>query len=147
MPCVLRILYMRVASQSRLAYRLIYPFPFTAHDGNYFPAMFNGLFSPEVIAEVERAYQLNHDSGNTNVYIMDPDPSVSSNLQAKVNESNTPQAYIQTMIQECMKPKFPPPENLPCANVEVAKYRTCQNPGKLACSACKLVSYCSEVRY
>ena len=108
--------------------------------------MFSGFFSPEVIAAAEREYQLNHDSGNTNVCVMDPDPSVSSNLRAKVNESKTPQAFIQTVIQESMKPKFPPPENLPCANVEVAKYRTCQNPGKLACSACELVSYCSEVR-
>ena len=84
--------------------------------------MFSGLFFTEVTTEAERAYQLK-DCGNTNVYLVDRDPSVNSNLRAT------------------------PPENLPCANVEVPKRRTCQNPGKLACSACKLVSYCSEVRY
>jgi hypothetical protein len=43
------------------------------------------------------------------------------------------------------KPKFSPLENLPCANVEVQKYKMCPNPGTLACGACKLVSYCSKV--
>ncbi|KAF9239784.1 hypothetical protein BU15DRAFT_46298 [Melanogaster broomeanus] len=40
--------------------------------------------------------------------------------------------------------KFPPPEILPCANVQVELYTACEKPGKLACSACKLVSYCSK---
>lgn len=42
-------------------------------------------------------------------------------------------------------PKFPPLEVLPCANVNVERYAVCENPGKLACSSCKLVSYCSKV--
>lgn len=33
---------------------------------------------------------------------------------------------------------FPPLEALPCANL-------CQNPGRLPCGKCKLVSYCSQV--
>ncbi|KZT23913.1 hypothetical protein NEOLEDRAFT_1068540 [Neolentinus lepideus HHB14362 ss-1] len=31
-----------------------------------------------------------------------------------------------------------------CANVEVYKKKHCRNPGKLSCSKCKLVSYCSK---
>ena len=42
-------------------------------------------------------------------------------------------------------PKFPPLEVLPCANVNVEKHAACEKPGKLACSSCKLVSYCSKV--
>ena len=110
-------------------------------------SMFSRMFSPEVTAAAERAYQLNHDAGNSNIRVMDPDPATSNNLRTKVNLSTTPQTFMQTMIQESMKPKFPPPENLPCANVEVAKHQACKNPGKLACSACKLVSYCSKVRW
>ncbi|KAF9236097.1 hypothetical protein BU15DRAFT_50530, partial [Melanogaster broomeanus] len=33
---------------------------------------------------------------------------------------------------------------LPCANVEVDQLQTCENRGKSRCSACKLVSYCSQ---
>ncbi|KAF9225919.1 hypothetical protein BS17DRAFT_777877 [Gyrodon lividus] len=40
--------------------------------------------------------------------------------------------------------RFPPLEVLPCANVQVDLYTACEKPGKLACSVCKLVSYCSK---
>ena len=46
-----------------------------------------------------------------------------------------------------MKSKFPPLEILPCANVHPAKLKICPKQGTKACSACKLVSYCSKVRY
>ena len=127
-------------------YRLIWSLAFTDSRRRFslfaMYSMYSDIFSPEVTAAAERAYQLNNDAGNSNVRVMDPHPSVSSNLRAKIN---TPRAFMQTIIQESMKPKFPPPENLPCANVEVAKYRACKSPGKLACSVCKLVSYCSKV--
>lgn len=42
-------------------------------------------------------------------------------------------------------PKVSPLDVLPCANVNVERYAACENPGKLACSSCKLVSYCSKV--
>ena len=41
--------------------------------------------------------------------------------------------------------KFPPLDILPCANVDVERHFVCEKPGKLACSSCKLVSYCSKV--
>jgi hypothetical protein len=40
-----------------------------------------------------------------------------------------------------------PLERLPCANVEPKKNWRCQESGRLACSECKLVSYCSKVRF
>ena len=36
---------------------------------------------------------------------------------------------------------------LPCANVEPQINKSCPNPGKMACSACQLVSYCSKVGF
>ncbi|KAG9313498.1 hypothetical protein JVU11DRAFT_5824 [Chiua virens] len=41
-------------------------------------------------------------------------------------------------------PKFPPLDVLPCANVNIERYAVCENPGKMACGSCKLVSYCSK---
>jgi len=46
---------------------------------------------------------------------------------------------------DATKTRYPAPKTLQCANVQPAKYSVCQNPGKLACSACRLVSYCSKV--
>lgn len=41
--------------------------------------------------------------------------------------------------------RFPPPDTLPCANVQVHKYEVCNKPGTMVCSECRLVSYCSKV--
>ncbi|KAJ2924336.1 hypothetical protein H1R20_g12763, partial [Candolleomyces eurysporus] len=43
-----------------------------------------------------------------------------------------------------VRPVHPPPAVLPCANVQPARYSACEKPGTKACSACKLVSYCSK---
>lgn len=140
---------MRLTSHSHRPAILSAPFHSPFNHGNSLSAMysmFSRLFSPEVTSAAERDHHLNHDAGNTNVRVMDPDPSRSSNLHEKAEKSNTPETFLQTMIQECMTPKFPPLQNLPCANVEVEKYQACKNPGTLACSVCKLVSYCSKVR-
>ena len=48
-------------------------------------------------------------------------------------------------IKEVMPTAVPPPKSLPCANVKVEAYEACDKPGTRACSACKLVSYCSKV--
>ncbi|KAH7886867.1 hypothetical protein F5I97DRAFT_1829385 [Phlebopus sp. FC_14] len=51
---------------------------------------------------------------------------------------------LANAIQYGLKPKYPPLEVLPCANVHVEKYMACENQGKMTCIACKLVSYCSK---
>lgn len=53
------------------------------------------------------------------------------------------QGMIDSVVNK--NPKVPPLDVLPCANVNVDKYDVCKRPGKLACSSCKLVSYCSKV--
>ncbi|OAX31589.1 hypothetical protein K503DRAFT_777457, partial [Rhizopogon vinicolor AM-OR11-026] len=69
-----------------------------------------------------------------------PDPSTSGNF-ADFDVSDPKRAFEAFRK---MKPKIPPPEMLPCANVDVEKYKVCQKQGTKACSACKLVSYCSK---
>ena len=52
--------------------------------------------------------------------------------------------YLQKLTK-VSRPKHPLPLVLPCGNVEPKLYHACGNPGMMACSACKLVSYCSKV--
>lgn len=54
--------------------------------------------------------------------------------------------HMDCMISGKIRPKFGPLDHNPCANVVVANAWACPSPGTLACSACKLVSYCSKVR-
>ena len=52
------------------------------------------------------------------------------------------------LLQNKKKTQFNklPLETTPCANVQMTEQSTiCKNQGKLVCSACKLVSYCSKV--
>ncbi|EDR06852.1 uncharacterized protein LACBIDRAFT_299777 [Laccaria bicolor S238N-H82] len=51
--------------------------------------------------------------------------------------------YLQKLTK--VKPKHSLPLVLPCANVKPKLYHACGNPGRMACSVCKLVSYCSKV--
>ncbi|OJA20467.1 hypothetical protein AZE42_04908 [Rhizopogon vesiculosus] len=71
---------------------------------------------------------------------MPPDPSTSG----KFGDFGI--SDWKSALEACrkMKPKFPPPEMLPCANVDIAKSKVCPKQGTKACSACKLVSYCSK---
>lgn len=53
------------------------------------------------------------------------------------------QGMVDSVVNK--NPKFPPLDVLLCANVNVEKHGVCEKPGKLTCSSCKLVSYCSKV--
>jgi len=50
--------------------------------------------------------------------------------------------YLAHIVQN---PSDKPLETLPCANVDPARNWRCPEDGKLACSECRLVSYCSKV--
>jgi hypothetical protein len=113
--------------------------------------LFNGL-TPEQRAEINSSHQRINDIGKSNLRAMPPDPLTNSQLHTKLSGLDTsaldPSALhdlFRGSVMEDSKPRFPPPKVLPCANVEVGKYRVCPNPGKMACSSCKLVSYCSKV--
>jgi hypothetical protein len=113
---------------------------------------FNQPLTPEQSAEIESSYQHINDTRNTNLRAMPPDPLSNPQMHTKLKDldaSALDLSALHDMIQESAmadsKLRFPPPEVLPCANVETEKYRACQNPGKMACSSCRLVSYCSKV--
>ena len=64
-----------------------------------------------------------------------------------LKDLDTPNQDLREALLESVaniKPTHPPLESLPCANVEAIKHKACPKPGTKACSACKLVSYCSQ---
>ncbi|KAF9239063.1 hypothetical protein BU15DRAFT_74759 [Melanogaster broomeanus] len=67
----------------------------------------------------------------------------SRNLR-KINPDKNTGGFFEDDIKNNPKPLFSPLDYLPCANVEVDQLQTCENRGKSRCSACKLVSYCSQ---
>lgn len=85
---------------------------------------------------------------STNLRKMPPDPLADSKEMSGLDNSESDPSVLFEKFRNVAgnsKPRFPPPEVLPCANAEVAKYRACPNPGNKACSSCRLVSYCSKV--
>jgi hypothetical protein len=123
-------------------------FTFT-HGSTY---QFNRLLTPEQRSEIESSHQHINDTGKSNLRALPPDSLTNSQLYTRLSGLDTsaldPSALLDMFresVWEGSKPRFPPPEVLPCANVEAEKYRACPNPGKMACSSCRLVSYCSKV--
>ncbi|OJA20158.1 hypothetical protein AZE42_11951 [Rhizopogon vesiculosus] len=68
-------------------------------------------------------------SATSSLRTIPPDPSTSSNF-ADFDVSD-PKCALEACRK--MKPKFPPPEMLPCANVEVVKYKVCPKQGTKTC--------------
>lgn len=54
------------------------------------------------------------------------------------------QWYTDWVISR-MEEKAAPLETLPCANVKPSEDWSCPGAGKMSCSVCQLVSYCSKV--
>jgi hypothetical protein len=99
----------------------------------------------------ERVYRDNMSVQNANIRVIPPDPrSESGPLFDGIDEYGGIDTVLKQMLNSFAKnqtPRFPIPQRLQCANVEVEKYKTCDNPGTMACSGCKLVSYCSKVPF
>ena len=58
------------------------------------------------------------------------------------------QSLLAMLQASMLREHLPPPKTLPCANVQVevgTPVKICDRSGTLACSACKLVSYCAKV--
>jgi hypothetical protein len=110
------------------------------------------FLTPEQRSAIESSQQHINDTKNSNLRALPPDSQTSSELDTRLSGLDTsalgPSALLDMFresVREGSKPRYPPPEVLPCANVETEKYRACPNPGKMACSSCRLVSYCSKV--
>ena len=116
--------------------------------------LFQTLVTPATMAEarVEAVHSLEHDLAiqSQNLRRLPPDPATEKETSTffKDIDSGDPalfQSGLRRMMEESLHPRHPPPTTLPCANVQAEKYAVCKNAGKMACSACKLVSYCSKV--
>ncbi|KDQ54025.1 hypothetical protein JAAARDRAFT_38618 [Jaapia argillacea MUCL 33604] len=89
--------------------------------------------------------ELSHLSTNKNVAVELP---LSQRLSPTILDQG---ANIQSLnrladsVRAGYALKIQPLEKLFCANFQVQQHRTCPHEGRLACSACKLVSYCSKV--
>jgi len=107
------------------------------------------LFPKEMIDEAERQHNRDLSLKNKNIRSIPPDPvsDFASKLELKGLDTSNPDLVREALLKSVpdIKPTYPPLESLPCANVEAAKYMACLKPGTKACSACKLVSYCSQV--
>ncbi|KAF9224203.1 hypothetical protein BS17DRAFT_780637 [Gyrodon lividus] len=87
---------------------------------------------------------------SANLRKIDSDNNVDSFFKAKIDADGrlssgvSFQSLTDDIKKNKLKPLFPPLDCLPCANVQADQYVTCKNRGKSSCSACKLVSYCSQ---
>jgi hypothetical protein len=112
-------------------------------------AMFSRLTTPEIIADAESSHRRDMSPQNRNIRVHPPDPISEMKSQSRFasidieDDDKFRAAFKENMIQN--PKRFPPLERLPCSNIQVKKYKTCPNQGTRACSACKLVSYCSKV--
>ncbi|OJA14611.1 hypothetical protein AZE42_07967 [Rhizopogon vesiculosus] len=73
-------------------------------------------------------------SATSSLRTMPPDPSTSGDFNFADFDVSDPKRAFEAFGK--MKPKIPPPEMLPCANVDVAKYKVCPKQGTKACN-CK----------
>ena len=111
---------------------------------NFFPPP-----SKEMIDEAERQYNRDLFPKNKNIRgIPPPNPpsDFARRSETKSIDPSNPE-FLREAVSKLsnIKLPYPPLESLPCANVEVTKYKRCLKSGTKACSACKLVSYCSPV--
>ncbi|KAF8636838.1 hypothetical protein AX17_003230 [Amanita inopinata Kibby_2008] len=97
-------------------------------DPDSLASAFSRILSPEMIDEVREESHRDMTYTGGSLRLIPPDP----------NQDDINPIKFKNLRAEGMKPRFPPLEVLPCANIEVSKYRVCPNPGKMACSQCRL---------
>jgi hypothetical protein len=111
--------------------------------------LFSTFSIDEARAEAEKSLQRDMSNQNKNLRFLPSDPTAQQNSILDPNDFDGPTpARLQKMLKSASdhsKPRFPAPKTLPCANVQPAKYTACEKTGTMACSKCKLVSYCSKV--
>ena len=116
-------------------------------------AQFSGLFTPETFsnarAEAQRSIDRDMSTQSKSIIALPPDPMAGGSIFDPSNLDAADPSHradiLKSLTNSATKVRFPPPENLPCANVQVGQYNACNKRGSMACSSCKLVSYCSKV--
>ncbi|KAF9533232.1 hypothetical protein CPB83DRAFT_538125 [Crepidotus variabilis] len=97
----------------------------------------------KINADAERKMLRDRSLQSQNLQVLPPLPMTEdeSRLLSEMNPSNP---EFMSMMAQGLKNPYPARTTLPCANVQPKKYAVCDKPGKMACSACRLVSYCSK---
>jgi len=120
-------------------------------DEKMFPkALMTPARMTEARAKAMHAFERDQNIQNQNLRVLPPDPATQKKTSTFPEDIDSPaqlQSAWQQMVKGSLRPRYPPPTTLPCANVQAEKYTVCENPGTMACSACKLVSYCSKVSH
>jgi len=91
-----------------------------------------------------RSFERDLSTQSANIKVLPPEPATASEDDFP-EDLNTMEDHLYNASERSLRPQHPPPTTLPCANVQPSKYKICKDPGTMACSACKLVSYCSKV--
>lgn len=115
-----------------------------------FAELFSKLQTPETMANMRsqatRSFLQDLSTQSQYIKTLPPDPKSAKRVPNWDGFSVLDPSFLQkVMASDATKTRYPAPKTLLCANVQPAKYSVCLNPGKMACSACKLVSYCSKV--
>jgi hypothetical protein len=116
-----------------------------------FAKQLSALMTPTRISEMKahavQAKERDQSTQTKNIRVIPPDPSVDQTSLKDIDSFGPDefQSMVQKALKDSLSPQYPPLITLPCANVQAEKYVVCDKPGKMACGACKLVSYCSKV--
>lgn len=98
----------------------------------------------EAKAKALRSFERDLSTQNANIKVLPPEPATDSE-GAFPEDINSMEDQLHNASKRSLWPRHPPPTTLPCANVQLSKYKVCKDSGTMACSECKLVSYCSKV--
>ena len=101
---------------------------------------------PNVTAEAQNSFDRDMSTKSKSIAVLPPDPNTSgSTTNLDITDPTRRADVLGSLKDSIPKLRFAPPEDLPCANVQVQQYKACNKQGSMACSSCKLVSYCSKV--
>ena len=116
-------------------------------------ARFSSALTPEmfpnaVTTEAQNSFERYMATQSKSIAVLPPDSNTEESTLDPTNLDITDPApradVLGSLTNSISKLRFAPPENLPCANVQVQQYKACDKQGSMACSSCKLVSYCSK---
>ena len=115
-----------------------------------FSALRNSEMVSKIMAKAQSAMDRDMATQSKSISILPPDPKAGGSFFDSTDVDITDPArrteFLKSITDSISKPlRFPPLDTLPCANVQVDKYDACNKPGTMACSECRLVSYCSKV--
>ncbi|KDR66739.1 hypothetical protein GALMADRAFT_106135 [Galerina marginata CBS 339.88] len=130
----------------RRSFTLLSPNPRTMDDIiKRFSTMMPETMS-QIMADAKSAFERNMITQSKSIAVLPPHPKAAGSFPDPKDIADPARrtSFLKSITDSLSKLQYPPPEALPCANVQVDKYKFCEKPGIMACSECRLVSYCSK---